>query len=312
MTTETVTSAMRRKAGAGRPEPELSRMTTERAWKVAVPRAVEKVLGVPAFAASAEESRAVRDDLSSLVSEHSLIALLEGFDDRLALAIVEPSLLSGVIEAAMTGRVSNRPGDPREPTRTDALIAADFLDELLDVFETGLEEMQEPPNVAGYRYAGPVHDARAVELMMPDGAYLVFRVQVDLGGGARQGDVVVLFPEVLPHEVVGSDVPDFHQTFVDNVLGSHADLDAVLHRLRMPLQRVSSLAVGDVLRIPLAALGTIQVEAPGGREIAGARLGQQGGFRAIRLTHLASEQTDGPAEEFTEAAPAATLSLDKP
>jgi flagellar motor switch protein FliM len=137
----TATDVMRRKAGAGRPAPEVGRMTTSRAWKVALPRAAQDTLGVPATLLRVDESRVVAADLAALVPEHGLMTLLEGPEERFGLAVLDSPTLSGMIEATTTGRIASRIPPPREPTRTDAIISADLLDALLEGFEAGLAEM---------------------------------------------------------------------------------------------------------------------------------------------------------------------------
>lgn len=305
MATKTATQAMRRKAGAGRPAPEVGRMTPARAWRIAVPRAAEDTLAVPMSVLSVDEQRAVRDSLQDLVTEHALLALLEGPEDRFGLAIVSAPLVSGMIEASTTGRINPRPAPSRQPTRTDATICADVVDAMLDGFETNLVEMEDAPNLAGYRYAAPLADARALAMTLADGPYSVFRLNFDLGGGVRQGEFVAAFP-IAPKGSAGrADVAAFQQALAENVMEASAELDAALHRLQMPLADVRDLRPGDLLRIPVATLAGVGLEAKGGALVAQARLGQQGGFRALRLTrvHGSVAGADEAADDFEDAAP---------
>jgi flagellar motor switch protein FliM len=296
---------MRRKAGAGRPAPEVGRMTPARAWKTAIPRAAEDTLAVIVSVLRVEEERVVRDSLPGLIGQQALITVLEGPEERFGVAIIDATVLAAVIEAATTGRIGSRPVVPREPTRTDATIAADLLDAVLDGFETHLSEMDEAPNLAGYRYAAPMVDARAMTITLADGPYSVFRLQLDLGGGLRQGEIIAAFP-VAPRGVgSGRDIAAFQQALADNVMGAPAELDATLYRMQMPLSEVSQLRPDDILRVPLAALGLVDVGATGGPLVARARLGQQGGFRALRIVRVEGDPVHAPdAADFEEAAPA--------
>ncbi len=279
-------------------------MTTTRSWKIAVPRAAEDTLGVQASVLRVEESREVRDKLAGLVAENALIVLIEGAEERFGVAIVSPPVLSGFIEATTTGRIASRPVTPRVPTRTDAMIVADLLDAVLERFEANLAEMEDAPNLAGYRYAAPLGDARAMALTLADGPYSIYQLTLDLGGGVRQGEIAVAFP-VAPKGTARQDVAAFQHALAENVMSAPSELEAVLHRVQMPLSQVTRLQAGDVLRVPLSALAAVHVAAVGGPEVARARLGQQGGFRAVRVTSVGGTATDPPAAlEFHEAAPA--------
>lgn len=306
MSVRTATHAMRRKAGAGRPAPEVSRMTPARAWTVAMPRAAQDALAVEAAILQVDESRAVSAGLPDLVAENALITLIEGPADRFGVAILDLPVLSGLVEAATTGRVSARAPIPRQPTRTDAIIAADFLDALLEAFEGNLAEMDEPPNLVGYRYAAPAPDARAMTMTLAEGAYSLFRLTVSLGGGAREGEIVVAFPVAPRGAASGVDVAAFQRSLADNVLAAPSELEATLFRLHKPLAEITRLGVGDIVKVPLAALAAVRLEASGGKLVARARLGQQGGNRAIRIAQLAGQEPADPPEdaEFREAAPA--------
>jgi flagellar motor switch protein FliM len=309
MTENTATDVMRRKAGAGRPAPEIGRMTTTRAWKVALPRAALDTLGVQASLLRVDESRVVATDLPGLVPEHGLLTLLEGPDERFGIAVVDSPTPSGMIEATTTGRISSRPPTPRAPTRTDAIISADLLDALLEGFEAGLAEMDDPPNLAGYRYAAPLVDTRAMDMALAEGPYSVFRLTLDLGGGVRQGEVLAAFPVAPRGAAQNRDVAAFQQALAENVMAAPTDLDASLFRLQLPLRDVGRLAVGDILKVPLSALAAIEVEA-GGKRVAVARLGQQGGFRAVRIASLAGACESEPEElDFEETATAPLLAL---
>ncbi|MBM9595683.1 FliM/FliN family flagellar motor switch protein [Roseitranquillus sediminis] len=301
--------AMRRKAGEGRPAPELGRMTTLRAWKIAVPQAADKAASLVAMTRSVTEERVVRDALVEDLPPGALLTLLEGPAERYGLAILDAQILGGLIEALTSGRVTARQAEPRKATATDAMLCADMLDALLEEFERSLSQMPEPPAYSGYRYAAPLVDARAATMTLAEGPYQVFRLELDLGGGAKCGALTVAFP-VAPQS--GATAPDqraFSAAFQAQILGAPASVDAVLHRARVPIATVSEWQVGDVVPVPLSALAAVTLETAEGEVLATARLGQQGGFRAIRIVALgACEKRDGD-EAFEDAAPATMRAL---
>lgn len=271
-----------------------------------MPRAMQDTLGVQASLLNVEESRVVSSDLPALVPEHGLITLVEGPEERFGIAVLDSTTLAGLIEATTTGRIASRQVVPRAPTRTDAIIAADLLDALLDGFEAGLAEMEDPPNIAGYRYAAPLIDTRAMDLALAEGPYSVFRLTLDLGGGVRQGELVIAFPVAARGLQRGADAASFQKALADNVMRAPTELAANLFRLQLPLSEVRALGTGDVVRIPLSALAEVAVEA-GGRPVATARLGQQGGFRAVRIAALAGSGDEPSEDDFQDAAPTAAL-----
>ena len=64
---------------------------------------------------------------------------------------------------------------------------------------------------------------------------------------------------------------------------SAASLDAVIARVTLPLSLAMALGVGEVIRLGTAAIDRIDLEGHGGVRVAGGRLGQNRGMRALRL-----------------------------
>lgn len=67
------------------------------------------------------------------------------------------------------------------------------------------------------------------------------------------------------------------------VSGVSAELEAVLHRVSLPLSQMLALRAGSELILPPEALAQVRIEA-GGRIVASGRLGQHSGMRALRLS----------------------------
>ena len=90
------------------------------------------------------------------------------------------------------------------------------------------------------------------------------------------------------------------------VMAAPASLNAVLGRVRMPLNQVMALKVGDRLEMPLSQIETVEIIGVDGRRRAEARLGQARGMRALRVTRIseavslvasAASPVDPPAED---------------
>jgi hypothetical protein len=60
-------------------------------------------------------------------------------------------------------------------------------------------------------------------------------------------------------------------------------MEAILCRVRLPLQSVLTFAPGQVVPLPGISVRHIALEAPRGRPVAQVHLGQSRGFRAVRI-----------------------------
>ena len=231
-----------------------------------------------------QETRIGRDDLVRDLPEGALLALLEGPNEHFGLAILDPQALAGIIEVQTTGRVSDKPAQPRRPTRTDAVISADFLDRLLEIHEESLAEMDDPPPFSGFRYATFLADRRLVEITLEDGAYHLFTLGLDLDRGAKHGELRLAFP-VRERRNAGKEDDDggFQQALRSSIMAAPTEMSAVLHQVSMSLGDVMGLSVGDVIAVPLSKLSRVRLDSGASRTIATARLGQSNGFRAVRL-----------------------------
>ncbi len=298
MSDDTDFSAMRRKAGAGRPPPEIGRPTAATALRVAVAQAAEDVAALMALAAAVEETRIVRDRFVAALPKHALLALCDSEDGRFAMVVMDPQALAALIEVQTTGRVVPHKADPRPPTRTDAILSADFINRLLELFTELVAEAELPilPSVKGFRYALPMADGRAVAMTLEDIPYRQFTLTMDLGSGAKEGQVQLLFPHDPPRRpAVATEGPI--DTVAEAVMDTQAEMNAVLHRLELPLTGVMALEPGALVPVPRTALSQVMLEGVTGAEISHGRLGQIGGHRAVRI----SEDQPGALSDATQA-----------
>ena len=278
-------SAMRRKAGAGRPPPEIGRTTAATALRVAVAQAAEDVAALVALAAGVQEDRVVREGFINALPEHALLALCEDAAGRFGMVVMDPQALAALIEIQTTGRVVPHKAEPRAPTRTDAILAADFINRMLELFTELVEEADLPvlPAIEGFRYSLPMADSRAVSMTLEDIPYRLFTLTMDLGSGAKEGQLLLLFPFDPPRRAAALKPGEDGETVGDAVMDTHAEMHAVLHRLELPLTEVVGLEVGALVPVPRAALTRVSLEGVTGEEISSGRLGQVGGHRAVRI-----------------------------
>lgn len=294
---------MARKAEAGRPEPGAPPMTAERAISQALSRAAGELFDLPLAVSSIRERRMTLADLPELLEELSLLALIEGPEETLGLLALPPATLSTLIEVQMTGRVGRSAAAARRPTRVDAAMAADFVDAFLEGVEDGLEGMEEQGWAGGYRYASHLDDPRPLGLLLEDLGYRVWQIDLVLGpapgrpagllwavpaqGHFRRRPVSAgsgMAPGVADAPAGdAAEAADWAQRMEGTVMGTQVVLEAVLHRVTLPLATVMTFGPGTSIPLPEDALERLALEGAGRRRLAPARLGQHRGFRALRL-----------------------------
>ena len=287
MSAENRPSAMRLKAGAGRPPPEIGHVTAGKALRAAVAQAAQDVAALVAIAGNVEESRITLEPFTQALPEHALLALVEGPDSRFGLFALDPQLVAALIEVQTTGRVVPRPAEPRPATRTDAIMCADFIDRVLELTEARVAEagLEVAPALTGYRYAMPLSEPRAIAMTLDDMPYRLFRLSADLGHGAKSGSAMLLLPHEPPGQGThgGRDAAGFSSALEALVMDTRAELGGTLLRREMRLSEVMALTPGALIPVPRGALSRVLVEDVAGRVVAHGRLGQVNGHRAVRL-----------------------------
>lgn len=318
-------SVIQRKAEAGRAAPEAPPMTASRALGLALAKAAQDDMSLQLRVAQLTERRLSLAELPEALAERALLAVLEGPSEGLGLAAVAPSLLSALIEMQTTGRLGAAPPPPRRPTRTDAAMVAGFLDHVLEGLEQTIAELPDVVWAGGFRYASYLDDPRPLGLMLEDAGFRVLQIELALGpDGARKGDLLLAFPangrgpaprpaprsdghDAPPERGAPAEAARWKDDLERAVLQVPATLEAVLHRLTLPLAAVLTFAPGTELPVPLAALEELQLEGLGGRLVGRGRLGQNRGFRAVRLASEAEETASPsavpPLPEAAEAPP---------
>ncbi len=283
-------SALHLKLGVA-PEPNPALMTPAKALRIAVSKAAEEQLSLAATVLEVkEEKRALEPFLETLAAEEEegapLLIVLQGEEGALGVAIPDEQLVAAVIEIQTMGRVLPAQAAPRALTATDAAMCSGFLDRLLTIFSRALSAETEVRWASGYQFARRAENARLLGLMLEDVPYRVFRLSVDLGVGAKQGRLRLVFP-VKPAAgkpaKAGGSGKSWHEALEDQVMESHAMVEAILHRMFLTLAELRRLKTGDILQIPLWSVGNVSLESAPKQRLARVRLGQQNGMRAVRL-----------------------------
>lgn len=299
--TQAAVSVMRRKAGALRGPLSSTVMSPVRAWHQTLPRVADDHLGVELAVLAVQEAAQPAAAAVAALPEGGLLMLMRDDRGRTGLCCLDPATLASVIEAQTTGQVGRAPPPGRRPTATDAALVADLVDAFCAAFDAAVAVMSQRPPHAGARCAGYLGDARTAAMALPEGLLHGVRIAIDFGGGARQGALTLLMPPPAPLSGRTGSLAAGHRLGDELrpvVMEGRVQLEAVLCRLRLPLQRIRAMAPGDMLRIPARALASLSLETLDRRPVGQARLGQMEGRKAVRLSVL-------PFDAATDAAGAA-------
>ena len=275
------TSILRRKTGASRPPAQALAMTSERALTLAFGRAGRDMPGLGLRLASVGMARGSLSVLPAQAGPATLILTLARDGTAAGALLVDPGLVSALIEAETMGCMATVPPPDRPPTRIDALIAAGFFDRVLIGFDEAAAGLSIAAAVVGFRTGAPVPAAAALPLLLDDRPMRLFRLAFDLGDGQRQAGAMLAMPFDPPR----AEAPDaeFGIALKMAVLAAPAQVRAVLTRLALPLAAVTDWQPGDLVPLPREALGRLILEDIDGHPVAVGRLGQVSGMRAVRL-----------------------------
>lgn len=273
----------------------------DRGWRLGLARAARDLMKISLDVRGLTMERRSLAELSELVPDRALVAVLDGPEEGLGAIILSQPILSGFIEAQTIGHIRAQEVASRKPTRTDAAMVIGVIDAALMALEQSLAEEADLVWAGGFRYASFLDDPRPLTLLLEDAPLRLMRAQVALAGGLRVGEILLALPAegrgarpmMLEAGDQGADHSHaFAQSLADRINGAPTRVEAVLARLTMPLAEVMQLAEGMILPLRDAALDRISLEGLDGHRVGEGKLGQNRCMRAIRLTEKAS-QTGG-------------------
>lgn len=259
-------------------------MSASRALRLAVEKAADEDLSIAMRVGAIGRSLEDHGGLLDMVADGGLLLLLDGPSGALGLMTVDAATLTSLIEMQTTGMITTRPAPSRLLTRTDAVLVAPLVDSILRRTAQHLADHPDSHWTRGYRFGAMIEDRRSLGLALVAPDYHVLQIPLDIGQGARTGELVLALPvcerpaeqEGRPALVKAS--PELRA----RVLDAPACLQAVLCRLSLPLSQMDQLGAGMLLPLPPDVLRDITLEA-GGRVVAKAQLGKLQGMRALRI-----------------------------
>ena len=297
MSDQTDLSTLQRKAGSGRAPTDGAGMSPAKAFRLAVSKAAQVELGLAARVLSSKEEQLAQPQVLEALDEGALLLMLEGPQGGTGIAIFDIQVISALIEVQTLGAVMASKAEERSPTRTDSAMCEAILDRILQEFEGHLASENAAEWASGYRFGKRISSVRLLGLALADVPYRMFHLTLDMADGAKTGLLQIALPADGPSrsQVAAGGDNGWSKTMESVVGASHVEILAVLHRAQMALTDVQALQVGDFIKVPKTAISQITMEGSDGVIVGEARLGQQNGYRALRMKGAGTGADSGTA-----------------
>lgn len=228
------------------------------------------------------------------------------------LLVLDPGLVSALVEAQISGTIASRPPAERIATEVDAALCEAFAATLAVDLSSAL------PGLGRLRVGSPLFDGHLAVLQLPADGLRRAAWALDIGPGRREGSVSVILVneeaaaagEAMPAAGSRPDTPGGGlpgagpaekpdrgvspgRSPSDRALCApeegRMNLRAVLTRQPISLAALAALRPGDVLALPRACLADVTLEAVGDRVVARVLLGAKDGLRAVCVNPAARQ-----------------------
>ena len=308
MSAEQTTTLVQRKARTAREAQAARTMSLARALRLTAAKEADRLMGLPLSALSITRRAISAEDISSRLDAASLMLLMDGKGDQVVAAVLDPVLVTGLIQQQTMGKVIAplEGGETRRHTATDVALCAPFIESLLSRAAMLPDTPEECALLQGYRFGVWAREPRQAQLALDASDYALIEMTLDMAAGTRAGKLVLLVPEPkhipLPIDNGEDAVADAISTanLAENVLGLTADLMIALTRVKMPLHKVSDFKVGDMIDLDLSSMEHALVIDGNGRAIARGRLGQIDGMRAVQVEQRNARQHTQPRRRASD------------
>ena len=268
------------------PEVAEKPLTSSRAVRLALTRAANDTVGLVLTVQSVAEEVTGLDDMLSTLGEELMLVGLSRAGDLAGLIAFDMELRAAVLEMETMGAVLAKPAEKRPPTRTDMMLCEPLLAAFLSAFPGAVLGTPLERWLDDILPGDKVDSVRAAGLVLTDCDYRIVRMAVDLGVADRQGMLVMALPLVQETTLPEAAPPlsdEWDSMFQQAIADAPASLEALLHCFPVSLATAQSLQVGSVLPLPGCTVSSVRLLSPDGQVVAQAKLGQVGGYRAVRL-----------------------------
>ncbi|QGX98478.1 FliM/FliN family flagellar motor switch protein [Roseovarius faecimaris] len=280
-------SIIHKKARVAREDFDARAMSPAKALRLAFAQAAEERLDMAFTVTMLEQTKVSTAALVEELSDDALLILLDGAEGARGAAILDTQVVAALIEMQVTGAVREGEARARLYTRTDAAMMAPLLDAGLAGADALLEAEQEGYAGGHFRFGDKVEDARVLSLALQGREFDLFRMTVSIGNGAKSGMLSLALP-VRPvpsaRATGGLSSPSRPASSLKTLaMEAPVTLNAVLSRMRRPLNEICALQPGMLLPVSPDAIAQAELVVRPRYLVAEGRLGQLGGMRAIRI-----------------------------
>ncbi|WP_299414696.1 flagellar motor switch protein FliM [uncultured Sulfitobacter sp.] len=310
MSAEQTTSLMQRKARTGREAYAARAMSLGRALRLTAAKQAEQMMALALGVLGVTRRKLTAEEVPACLETPWLTMLMDGPADQVAAVMIDPALVTGLIQQQTMGKVTPVPdaGEVRAHTATDAALCAPFIEAVLARAALLPEEEGDRALLQGYRFGVLAKEPRHAQLALDASSYEMVEMTLDLAAGVRTGQLRLILPEPAAQQSEADGSPDDldghveGQNLTDNVMGLNAELTIALTRLSLPLQQVSGLKAGDVIPLNLSTLAQALVLDANGKALSRGTLGQIDGVRALQVEQQRSRQHSEPRRRAADRA----------
>lgn len=280
-----MTGVLQRKVAHAQSDRPSSEVTALRALRLSLARSGDALFDLPLGVLGGRQARAVPDHIADMLSDDDLLMVLDcpgGMTGAVALSL---PVVSSLIQQQTMCQVSDRPAEPRPYTDTDAAMCAPLIEDLLTRAHDLAEVEPDRSCFNNLRFGARGEDVRTVVLGLQAKRYRIFWLTLDIALGKHQGQMILVLPDAEedPPQVEEPKSLDRETIATSPMLDVHVQMQAILVRLPMTLDKLNGLSVGDSLPIQRSQLDQTTLVSINGDVVARGRLGQMDGNRAVRL-----------------------------
>lgn len=285
--------------------------TPARAGATAIGRAADRLYQLPVRALSVQPGALTLAELPEMLPELPLVVVLQGPGDLLGAIALCPQAVAALVEWQALGRVTSRGLERRRPTRSDALLCADFINAFLADLTAEMEGVEGFEAIAGYRFLTHLDDPRPLSLMLEDRPLRSLSFHLAMGApDMREGQVLLALPQPAgaalrprPDAAPALSAPvappapapaPVRVSLAAPMQEAPVVVTGVLCRKRVSLAELRGLLAGRLMALPRSCLTQATLETADGQVLATAKFGEAEGCHALRLRDPgASDADDG-------------------
>ena len=283
-------NGLHQKVRLGQEEGQARAVSLGRALRLTLAKVGEERFDLPLAVLGVTSKLRSNGDLPKALGEGNLLLVLDGPEGARGGVVVEESVVAGLIQQQTMGKVIAPNGAPaRTLTPTDAAICAPLIDAVLSRAALLPDAQKDRKLLEGFRFGAGVPDPRLMLMALEAPSYVVVEITIDMAAGTRQGVLKLILPEVSLRSSPAARLPKAAEdapkigALEETVMRLKVDLPVVLSRVSVPLSRISSLQVGELLEVPRANFDAVRLQTSDGKVIAVGMLGKSNLQRALRI-----------------------------